>query len=107
MPLHTECLKMIGGFTRGKLLKVFAVSVASQGLGTLAMVAALGHWRADFSLQRSLGMAASFLFLGLIWTGFGFLFSQVFPLERRQRVAYIIVAVLAMMLASIGFFAER
>ena len=98
---------MIGGFTRGKLLRVIAVAVAIQGLGTLAMVAALGHWPADFTLQRSLGMLANFLFLGLIWTGFGLLFSQVFPLEHRQRVAYIIVSVLAGMMVSIGYLAER
>ena len=47
------------------------------------------------------------VFLSLFWTGFGFLFSQVFPVRRRLRAACIIATVLATMLAAIGFMAER
>ena len=77
---------MIAGFTRGMLLRVYAVVVVMYALGHWALTAALGN--ADAITRNLLGSLASFLVLGLIWTVFGFLFSQVFPAHIRAAVRH-------------------
>ena len=88
-------------------LRLFAVAVVAQGFGVSALVTASNNWGLVNGLSRWLEMAGNLIFFGLVWSGFGFLFSQVFPSHLRLRAGYVVVTILSVLLAGIGYLAER
>ena len=88
-------------------MRLFTVAVVAQGFGVSALLTGLDDWHVLNGLSRWLEMAGNMLFLGLVWSGFGFLFSQIFPRHLRLRVGYVVVTILSLVLAAIGYLAER